>query len=128
MKLSDIRDAKLREKIIQLDRQQNPTRPVMGGLATAKQERNEVQPLDGGGKCVKSRTGGVVVVVTLIAFRHREIDDDSCSYSLVPIRDAIAASLGLDDADRRIRFQYGQVVTRARQGVLVKIEIVEKNH
>jgi hypothetical protein len=125
VKLSEIKDASLREKILQADRQQNPTRPVMGGLAAAKPERSKVSALDQGGKQQCQRTGGVAVVVTLIAFRSREYDTDNNVASQKGLRDAIAASLGLDDADRRIKFQYGQIVTRGRQGVLVKIEIVE---
>ena len=81
--------------------------------------------MDGGGKIKRASTGGVVVVVVLVACRNREIDDDANIYSLVPIRDAIAKSLGLDDADKRIRFKYGQVVTNGNEGVIVKIELLE---
>lgn len=122
IKLNEIRDPKTRAAVIEADTQQNSTRHALGKLAPAKQERNPVQPLDGGGKLRKQSSGGVVIVITLVSFRHREIDDDACIYSLVPLRDAIAASLGLDDADKRIKFQYSQVVTRGNEGVLVTIE------
>ena len=39
-----------------------------------------------------------------------------------PLRDAIAAELGMDDADPRIRWQYGQTETRGAEGVLVMVE------
>ena len=120
--LNEIRDPKTRAAAIEQDRIQNAAYHALGKLAPAKQERHKVQPLDGGGKLRKQSSGGVAVVISLIAFRHREIDDDACIYSLVPLRDAIAASLGLDDADKRIKFQYSQVVTRGNEGVLVAIE------
>ena len=120
--LNEIRDPKTRAAVIQADARQNIARHALGRLASSKQERHQVQPLDGGGKLRKQSAGSVAVVVTLVAFRHREIDDDACIYSLVPLRDAIAASLGLDDADKRIKFQYSQVVTRGNEGVLVAIE------
>ena len=120
--LHAIKDPKTRAAVAQADAIQNAARHGLGRLATTKQERHAVQPLDGGGKLRKQSKGSVAVVVTLVAFRHREIDDDACVYSLVPLRDAIAASVGLDDADKRIKFQYSQVVTRGDAGVLVKIE------
>ena len=120
--LNEIKDPKTRAAAIKADAEQNAAFHALGRMAPAKQERNQVQPLDGGGKLRKQSSGGVVIVVTLIAFRHREIDDDANSYSCVPLRDAIAASLGLDDADKRIKFQYSQVVTRGDEGVLVKVE------
>lgn len=123
IKLNDIKDPKLRAKIFTADAEQN--RVVLGGMAAVKQERNPVQPLDGGSTLKRASTGGVVVVVVLVACRNREIDDDANVYSFVPLRDAISKSLGLDDADKRIRFKYGQVVTNGEEGVIVKIELLE---
>lgn len=41
------------------------------------------------------------------------------------MRDAVAAWLGIDDGDPRVRWEYGQVETRGAQGVLVKIETMK---
>jgi hypothetical protein len=70
----------------------------------------------------KRRQGSVAVIVTLIACVGRELDSDNLQGSLKPLRDAIAAELGLDDGDKRIRWQYGQIESRGQPGVIVKIE------
>jgi translation initiation factor IF-2 len=96
--------------------------PAVRPMVPARKERNEIQTLDGGVKISKQSKGDVEIVVALIACRNREIDDDSNVYSLAPLRDAIAASLGLNDADKRIRWAYSQVIHRGTPGVIVKIE------
>lgn len=64
------------------------------------------------------------VVVTIIACCQREADDDNNCASLKGVRDAIAESLGIDDGDRRIRFEYGQIESRADRGLIIKIELL----
>ncbi len=98
--------------------------PVVGAVVANRPERNPVQALDGRGKERRQRKGCVVVRVVLITCRRRELDDDSATYALKPLRDAIAASLGLDDADARIEWNYGQQTTKGEQGVIVRIEVV----
>jgi len=85
-------------------------------------EQAAVSALDGGIKERKASKGGVAVRVTMVACRHRLTDDDALAYSCKPLRDAISNSLGLDDADARIKFEYGQLRTDGEQGVIVKIE------
>lgn len=65
---------------------------------------------------------GADVTVTLCAYLWRRLDPDNLGHALKPIQDAIAAWLGLDDGDPRLRWEYGQVETRGAQGVAVKIE------
>lgn len=98
----------------------------LGAVVATRTERNKVQALDGAIKERRQRKGSVEPCcrVLLIACRHRELDDDSNVYSLKPLRDAIAASLGLDDADTRIRWDYGQAITPGEQGVIVRIETI----
>ena len=60
--------------------------------------------------------------VTLISFRKRELDDDNLIGGFKPLRDAIARWLGLDDNQRVIDWQYGQVETKGRAGTAVNIE------
>ena len=64
------------------------------------------------------------LVVSLIGLRRRPLDDDNYNGACKHLRDAIAASLGIDDGDKRICWQYQQLQTRGREGVLVRIEIV----
>jgi hypothetical protein len=94
----------------------------LGSVATSRSERNKVSALDGRGKARRQRTGRVVILVSLIALRRRILDEDSAMFALKPLRDAIAASLGIDDADARIAWQYGQQITKGKQGVIVRIE------
>lgn len=106
-------------------RRRNPhLYPPLGGLAPGQPQQSQVSPLE---RLIQKRQkgkGGVEVVVTLIACRRRELDDDGNVASQKPLRDAIAASLGIDDGDKRIRFEYAQSETRAETGVIVKIEIL----
>lgn len=66
----------------------------------------------------------LVCVVSLVAVLRKPFDDDNLVASLKPLRDAISASLVIDDGDKRIRFQYGQMPTQGREGVLVHIEVI----
>jgi hypothetical protein len=47
-------------------------------------------------------------VVTLTRIAPRELDDDNLQSGFKALRDGIAARLGVDDRDPRIRFQYRQ--------------------
>ena len=124
VKLSEIKDAKLREKILQADRQQNP-RPVRA-LEANGTEPAPARALDRRGTKHQGGAGGVAVRITCIALRRRLVDrHDGVAFACKPLTDAIAKTLGVDDADPRLDWEYGQVVTRGKQGVLVKVEIVE---
>lgn len=123
IKLADIHDAKLRRRIDQADAEQN-VRHVVGGLEAASPERNKVPPLVGTVKARRQRKGRVVVRVVIIACRARLLDDDGAIFAAKPIRDAVCASLGIDDADARIQFRYGQVQTDGDQGMIVRISVL----
>ena len=62
--------------------------------------------------------------ITLVNFRHRELDRDNLIGGCKPLRDAIALWLGMDDSEKFIDWNYAQVQTRGEQGVAVKIEVV----
>ena len=64
------------------------------------------------------------VVVSIIGLRRRTLDDDNFNGGCKALRDSIAASLGMDDGDKRLRWQYGQLRTDGREGYLVRIERV----
>lgn len=100
--------------------------PNAGGslcrMASDQPQQAALRALDKGVQKRQKGKGSVEVVVSLVACRRNELDDDNNVASLKPLRDAIAETLGLDDGDRRIRFECGQTETRGRQGVIVKIE------
>jgi hypothetical protein len=62
------------------------------------------------------------VVVCLIALRRRPLDPDNNAASFKAIQDAIAETLRLDDGDKRFTWQYQQMHTFGREGVIVRIE------
>jgi ABC-type phosphate/phosphonate transport system substrate-binding protein len=64
----------------------------------------------------------LAVCVTIIRFGVKELDDDNLAAGAKPLRDGIAASLGVDDADPRVLWQYAQVIEGGRSGVAVKID------
>lgn len=71
------------------------------------------------------RKGRVAIVVTIISYRPGELDEDNLIAGAKPLRDSIAKSLGLDDADKRLRFEYGQFQTRGATGTHVLISRIE---
>jgi len=93
-------------------------RPVSPAVAQPN-GRRESPPADAPQVRRKTR-----VVVSLIGLRKRALDDDNFVGACKHLRDAIAASLGLDDGDKRFTWQYGQQPTTGREGVLVHIEVI----
>lgn len=64
------------------------------------------------------------MVISLIGLRRIPLDDDNFNGGCKALRDAIAASLGVDDGDKRLVWQYGQLQSRGHEGYLVRIEIL----
>lgn len=82
-------------------------------------ERSDAPPQ---GRAPRVATGPRVRV-TLLACRRRLQDSDNSIAGMKPLRDEIARSLGLDDADTFIAWEYGQQQqTRGAEGVVVKVE------
>lgn len=63
------------------------------------------------------------IQVDLIAFLRRRCDDDNITAGCKPLRDAVAATLGVDDGDPRVTFAVHQVVGPGEEGTLVRITI-----
>ncbi|MCZ7635713.1 MAG: hypothetical protein M5U12_06525 [Verrucomicrobia bacterium] len=60
--------------------------------------------------------------VTLVVHRRRLLPDgDNLVAGCKHLRDAIAAWLGLDDADAQVAWEYAQVATGGAEGVVVSI-------
>lgn len=92
----------------------------LGGLEPAKPQQNPARPLDHGVPTRESRE--IRLVISLTRFGRRKLDDDNLAGAFKPLRDACSKDLGANDADPRIRWEYGQIETRGRCGVMVRIE------
>jgi hypothetical protein len=87
--------------------------PVVG-LPNPQPEHREIQTLESRPqKQARGKKGVVRCVVQIVSYRTRELDDDNCTGGSKAMRDAIAESLGIDDGDRRIRFEVSQVIGTA---------------
>jgi hypothetical protein len=65
--------------------------------------------------------GHSVLRVELVQFRRRLLDPDAVAAATKPLVDAIADTLGVDDADPAVEWEWSQVRTSGEEGVLVKI-------
>ena len=97
----------------------------LGAVEGPERKPQARRTLDGGTALPKAgrarvATGGPVLRVTIISCEHRLRDSDNPKFK--PLRDAIARSFGLDDADSTIGWEYGQVETRGAEGTIVRIE------
>ena len=92
---------------------------LMGGLPSAKPQPDGQRPAAPADAPQAGSAGRVVVC--LVGHRRRLLDDDNFVGACKHLRDAIAASLGLDDGDPRLRWEYGQHETRGAEGVAVTI-------
>jgi hypothetical protein len=54
------------------------------------------------------QTHGARLAVTLTRVGPRALDDDNLAYAFKACRDSVAAYFGIDDADPRIEWVYGQ--------------------
>lgn len=101
--------------------------PAVCPVATGQRQQTALRSLEQGIQKRQKGKGCVEVVVSLIACRRRELDDDGNVAACKPLRDAIAETLLLDDGDKRIRFEYSQIETRGPLGVIVKITRIDQN-
>lgn len=97
--------------------------PDMGAVGPEKREPCPPSTLGANLPRNRSRQKRLVVIVTLIACRNILCDDDNSGMGgSKALRDAVAKSLGIDDGDPRIRFQYGQQLTTGPEGTIVMIQ------
>lgn len=95
---------------------------ALAGLDNPKREHPSVQALAGSTPAKARRKTSVVICVEIVRYGVRALDEDNLIAGAKPLRDAIARSLGVDDADKRIRWRYSQVLTECSTGTLVRIE------
>jgi hypothetical protein len=94
----------------------------VGRLPSTQPKQNPLPALDDKPQTRRIRTQRVAVCVTLIRVGKSAMDDDNLASCFKGMRDAVAKSLGVDDRDKRIKWEYGQVQSRGRTGTIVKIE------
>ncbi len=102
----------------------HPSRGNLDGLGSAEREHDPAPALDGGHAARQSCPEGMVIRVELISLRRRLCDDDNDIAGKKPLRDEIAKTIGLDDGDPAIRWEYAQVLTKGSVGTLVKITLL----
>lgn len=100
----------------------NPHLYAVGRLETNQPKPVAPQTLVSSAGKRRKRKDGVVCVITLVALRHRLLDDDNNVASFKPLRDSIAKEIGVDDGDKRLRWEYGQQHTTGTEGVMVRIQ------
>ena len=66
----------------------------------------------------------VLLCIALVAFLHRPLDADNLIAGFKHLRDVIARDLGLDDADPRLVWEYGQVHTAGPEMSLIQFRII----
>ncbi len=121
--LDQIKNPALRARIIELDREQN-YRP-MGPVSDTKRQQNHRPAVGKGVSDEKERPKGVGYRVHIISVRAKLLDEDNFITGAKFLRDAIAETLGLDDASGAgIEFEYAQCLTRGEQGSIVRIEML----
>lgn len=94
----------------------------VGGLETKKPEPASAPALARQPRKHKGGKTGLHYIVTFVSHRIHLLDDDNLVGSCKALRDAVSKELGLDDGDSQIHWQYFQLETRGREGVVVTIE------
>lgn len=103
----------------------NENNRSMGAVPDTERQRDNRQAMGDGVSNEKGREKRLVYRVHIISVRSRLLDGDNLTTGAKFLRDAIAESLGLDDAEGAgIEFEYSQCLTRGEQGTIVKIEQV----
>lgn len=123
MKWESLSD-ELKQRIIRQDPANFSQAGIVGPLQKQKPESHPLPALDYSTKGRRRREKRMVIVCTLVSFRHRLLDSDNLEGSFKGLRDAIARSIGVDDGDRRFRWECRQVETAGQEGTLVTIEVI----
>ena len=92
---------------------------VAGQVDSSKREPNPVTAL--GQDAPAKQASRCRVVVRIVSFTRRAQDSDNHQAGCKHLRDTISRTLGIDDGDERIRFEYAQVESLNQKGTLVLI-------
>jgi hypothetical protein len=93
-------------------------------VETKEPEPVAQQALDSSLQKQESLPEGLVFRVILRAHVRRLLDDDNLVGGLKVLRDSISRTLGIDDGDSRIKFEYEQQRTKGEEGVAVTIQFL----
>lgn len=88
-------------------------------------KRPPLPTLDKGNEKLQRSEICLELCVEFCVYLRRRMDSDNLIGSLKPLRDAIAQSIGIDDGDPRIRWEYAQAQVKHTQGVSVIITVLE---
>ena len=103
----------------------SPLTAFVDSVASSERKHLSVPALVARKANYPGRKSRVVILVEIIRFGRKELDGDNFVAGAKPIRDCIATSLGVDDADKRIQWDYQQVVTAGQTGTLVRIQRIK---
>lgn len=86
----------------------------LGELENSQRKPDPAQALDGSPQVFKKRKRTVAsrLTVHIITFRQRLLDSDNFEAGAKPLRDAIAKSLGVDDSDKFVNWNYHQIIAK----------------
>lgn len=96
----------------------------LGAVTPAEREQVSASALVRKPLAKPGRQRGMGVVITITSYRRKLLDDDNLVAGAKALRDAIATSLGVDDADLRLKWEYRQHTTDGAEGTLVTISRV----
>lgn len=104
-------------------RKKNPHLFPVGAVGATKSKPDKVRSLGDKPSSHKSSKSGVVFIIAFVPFCKRATDDDNRgSGPYKGLRDSIARTLGVDDGDPRLRFEYHPpVITRGATGTQIII-------
>lgn len=97
----------------------------LGGVSNTECKHSPVETLERKAPRSKQGASGLgtsrpLIRVQIISLRAKLTDSDNLAAKW--LRDAISASLGIDDGDSRIEWEVSQVLTGGEQGVIVRVE------
>ena len=97
----------------------------VGGLPAQKPKQDQIPTLDQLKERALGRRTRLVLRITLVRCGSRSLDDDNLASCFKGLRDSIATTLQIDDADKRVEWRYGQVEgVRGHYGTIVRFDLL----
>ncbi len=95
---------------------------AVGGLQNPIPKPDPIPALDKGKKTHRRSTRCVALSVLIVSVRRRTIDYANLVGGCKGLQDAIAKTLGVDDADPCVEWEFRQIKTTGREGTIVNIQ------
>lgn len=96
----------------------------LGGVRSEVAKPTATLALDSRQPRIQKGQGRVAFRIVLMSLRRRLLDPDNLAGSTKHLQDAVCETIGIDDGDPRVEFEYRQVRTDGKQGVIVKIDFL----